>query len=312
MIPGPVNASDSASASRAEALKAALKTAEKFWPLTPKQVYYLMVERGQAGRGFIDYAEFAALLDTMRHQGLLPVRSVWEAPPDVRLGGAWDNTEDFVRAEIQDLLWGYRRNLMQGQPRYVEVWLEKHELADFFANVTLDYCVSTVVCPPVPGFGFFEDLRRRLADLPPGRAGVPGQRPEVVALYFGDYNPARPDDRIHVQDVLRAQGGIWDVSLKRVALTRNLVLEKALPSCVRLSASDEILHPGAPELGAHEVELEALPPKNLVAMLCRSIENELDMALFENQQQLQKRELTALTRLRADVLRRLDDLLPGK
>ena len=310
MIPDPGNASDSVSASRAEALKTALKSAEKFWPLTPKQVYYLMVGRGQAGRGFIDYAEFVALLDTVRHQGLLPVRSVWEAPPDVRLGGAWDNTEDFIRAEIQDLLWGYRRNLCQGQPRYVEVWLEKHELADFFANVTLDYCVSTVVCPPVPGFGFFEDLRRRLADLPPGRAGVPGQKPEVVVLYFGDYEPTVREDLPQLRQALRDQADIWDVTLKRVALTRNLVVEKSLPSIMRLSSADEVIHPGTPHLGDDPVELEALDPKLLSSLLHQSIESELDMALFENQKELQKRELASLARLRADILLRLKDIIP--
>ena len=309
MIP-PVQPSDSLSAARVEAIKATLNSTRKFWPLTPRQIYYLMVAHGRTGRALADFAAFTATLWDALRQGQLPARSVWEAPRDLRLGGAWENQEDFIQAEVQDLLWGYRRNLLQGQPRYVEVWLEKPELADFFAAVTLDYCVSTVVCSSSPELAFFQDLRRRLEDLPPGRSGVPGQRPEAVALYFGDYDPAAPDDLISLQQALRDQGGIWDVALKRVALTRKLVLDKSLPPRVHLSLSEEVIHPGVPLDDDQAVELEALDPKSLSSLLRRSIESELDMGLFENQKELQKRELAALDRLRADLLRRINDLLP--
>jgi hypothetical protein len=310
MIP-PGNASDAALPRRVEALTAVLNASRKYWPLTSRQIYYLMVEHGQAGRALTDYAEFTALLWSALREGRLPARSVWEPPQEIRQGGAWDNQDDFIRAEVEDLLWGYRRDLLQGQPRFVEVWLEKPELLDFFSAVTLDYCVSTVLCPRSPGLGFLNDLRRRLADLPPGRVGVPGQKPEVVALYFGDFDPDPHDHLVSLQESLRAEGGIWDVSLQRVALTRKLVLDRSLPARVRVSGVDEVIHPGTPPIGDDHVELEALEPKLLVSLLRRSVEAELDMALFQNQKEIQARELAALARLRADILRRVDDLLPG-
>jgi len=309
MIP-PGNSSDSISALRLEAIKAALTGSRKYWPLTPRQIYYLLVGKGQAGRALVDYASFTALLWSSLRDGRLPARSVWEPPPDIRTGGAWDNQDDFLHAELDDLLWGYRRNLLQGQPRYLEVWLEKPDLADFFGAITVDYCISTVVCPRSPGLNFFNDLRRRLADLPPGRSGVPGQRPEAVALYFGDFDADGPDDLVEFQEALRAQGDIWDINLKRVALTRKIVVDRDLPARFSASPAGEVIHPGTPPQTGQEFELEALEPRSLAAILRRAVELELDMALFENQKELQAREINALAKLRADVLRRLDDLLP--
>ena len=282
----------------------------RYWPLSIKQAYYLMVTRGLAGRGLNDYAEFMALTYSSLERGLLPAKSIWQPVPEVRHGGAWENRDEFVRAEMGDLLWGYRRDLLQGQPRYVEVWLEKPELVDFFAGVTLDYCVSTVVCSDSVNLTFLDRLRRRLEDLPPGRTGVPGGRPEVVVLYFGDYIPTGPERLTELQEALRTTGNLWEVTLKRVALTRQQVSRKELPGRVRMHAGDEVLHPGSPGVESEVVELEALTPRSLVGLLRKAIEDELDMKLFDNQIQIQKREQTELNRLRADVLRQARHLLP--
>ncbi len=306
----PGNAPDPVSAARIDALKAALNGSKKYWPITPKQLFYLLVTRGQLGRTLADYTEFNALLTAALQQGLLPAPAVWEPTGLARLGGAWENTDEFIRAEVDDFLWGYRRNLLQGQPRYIELWLGSPELLDFFSAITVDYCVSTVVCPASPGLGFFNDLRRRLADLPSGRSGLPGQKPEVVVLYFGDFNPNGPDDLVDLQRDLRARGNIWDITLERIALTRKIVLDRSLPSRVSVSAAEQVIHPGTPPLAEDTVELEALEPKMLAALVRRAIESRLDMHLFENQKELQDRELSNLTRLRADVLRRLKELLP--
>lgn len=308
MIPSGSN-SGGVSVERLEKIKAVLKRNRQLWPLTVKQVYYLMVEDGQAGRGLNDYAQFMALMASALKSGDLHVESLWQPPQEVRDGGAWENKDEFVRSEVEDMLWGYRRDLMQGQPRYVEVWVEKPELADFFGAVTIDYCVSTVVCSSSPTPGFLNELRRRLENLPSGRTGVPGQKPEVVALYFGDYDSVGENVLTELQEALRSEGGFWEITLKRVALKRELVVRKNLPSRAEPSSVSEALHSGTPKVGAGVVELEALPPRSLVSLLCKSIEAEFDMELFENQKQIQTKEQAALDRLRAKVGRHISNLL---
>lgn len=310
MIP-PGNTPNRASTERVEKVKAVLNRSRQYWPLTPKQAYYQMVQRGQVGRGLNDYAEFTAFLWTSLREGRLPVKSVWYPAQEIHDGGAWENRDEFVRAELEDLLWGYRRDLLQGQPRYVEVWLEKPELADFFGDITVDYCISTAVCSAAPSLRFLGELRRRLENLNPGRTGVPGQRPEVVVLYFGDYNPLNPDDLNELQESLRSEGGFWEITLKRVELTRKTVARKTLPARVHFGERDEALHPGAPTVDTEVVELEALSPRSLAAALKKAIESELDMELLENQKEIQSKELAVLKRLRVNILRHIDHLLSG-
>ena len=110
---------------RLERIRAILAQNRKFWPLTPKQLYYLAVLQGEVGRDVNAYAEFSELVRSALGSGRLPPKALWQSAPTVQVGGAWENQDEFLRAELDDLLWGYRRDLMQGQPRYVEVWLEK-------------------------------------------------------------------------------------------------------------------------------------------------------------------------------------------
>ena len=82
-------------------------------------------------------------LSTMIAQALklgdLSSKVLWTPAPQVQSGAAWENMDEFIRAELENFLWGYRRNLMQGQQRYVEVWTEQSELTVFFSSITLDY-----------------------------------------------------------------------------------------------------------------------------------------------------------------------------
>lgn len=274
----------------------------KYHPLTIPQTYYLMVKAGLASRSMNGLADVSALLTAGLLKGQLPVTALESAAPAVVAGGAWENVDEFIRAELADFLWGYRRYLMQGQARYVEVWLEEPSLAPSISSVALDYCISTVVCPKTPSVSFFSALRRRLEDL-----WQP--KPEVVVLYLGDYDPVHGDALTDLQETLRSEGGFWDVTLKRVALTRDIVIDKELPCRPEQAPRRGELEVQVPEPGTVLVELEALPPRNLHAILRKSIEAELDMELVKNQKAIQTREQAVLTRLRADILREIDYLL---
>jgi len=282
-----------------KAIRRVLERYRAYWPLSRRQVYYEVVKDGGGGLWADELVGFTNTLRAALIEGLIPLVAVAQGSEDLREGGAWEDASEFVHSEIESFLWGYRRDLMQGQERYVEVWVQKPDLLDLVSEAAVTYCVTTACCQHLPTVRFIHDLRTRL-----GEQG--GHSRPAVILYFGDYVPQDTAFLSRVQEILRADGNLWEMAFRHEALTADDVVKYELPESVVTRSRKS--H-GTIDRAAVPVELEALPPDVLADKVRSAIEAQLDMELVNNQRAIQSREALRLGKLRTNIMRRLRSVL---
>ena len=119
---------------------------EKYKPLTLRQIYYQLVGKGFIENNASQYNMLSNLLKWGRIEGYISWDDIEDRVRYFHNSGGWDNESEFTEHELDDFLSGYRRDLMQTQEKYVEIWIEKDALSSIFRRVAFPYCVSVVVC----------------------------------------------------------------------------------------------------------------------------------------------------------------------
>ena len=198
-------------------IRPVLERHRQYWPLSPRQLFYQVVKEGGAGLWLDEFVSFARVVRAGLIGGGLPLGALAGDREELRQGGAWDDTADFVHSEIESFLWGYRRDLMQGQEHYLEVWVQKPEMMDLIADVAVEYCVTTVCCGGLPGVEFMQELRRRTEE-------AQRRSQSTVILFFGDYSPEGTGFLTRVQETLRSDGNLWEMEFRHEAVTSDDVV----------------------------------------------------------------------------------------
>ena len=280
-------------------MRPVLERHRQYWPLSPRQLFYQVVKEGGAGLWLDEFVSFSRVIRAGLIEGLLPLGALADDHEEIRQGGAWEDVVDFVHSEIESFLWGYRRDLMQGQERYLEIWVQKPEVMGLVADVAVEYCVTTVCLPGLPGVEFMEELRARTEE-------ARRHSQSAVILFFGDYSPEGVGFLTRAQEVLRSDGNLWEMEFRHEAVTSDDVLKYELPESVVTRSRKS--H-GSAEPGVVPVELEALAPDVLAERVRSAVEAQLDMELVNNQRAIQERESIRLLKLRTGILRRVRSVL---
>ena len=143
-------------------------------PMTVRQVYYQLVSRQVIKNDRGKYQAVSNILVWARQEGLIPWEWVEDRLRRPRSVGMWDDLVDFG----ETVLSAYRRNVWEGQPSYLEVWLEKDALSGVFEDVLKPYGVTLNVARGYDGWDSIHNAARRYQDYE-----------GVVVLYFGDFDP---------------------------------------------------------------------------------------------------------------------------
>lgn len=270
-----------------------------FWPLTLRQLYYQLVARLVIKNSLNQYKRLSALLAKARLDGLVP----WEALEDrSRLtlhSGGWADQREFTKAELEDLLVGYRRDLLQGQSQALELWIEKDALSRIAHGAAFPYCVPVIVARGFSSVSYVNECRKRLE-----RNAKMGKR--TVILYFGDLDPSGWEMLPAMLETLQVEMELGDlVKGVRCALTPAQVERYRLPPSIEAMKATDSRTPnfkamlrgdGYPDDLA--VELDALPPATLAGLVRESIEAHLDLSLFEREREREEAERLELARLK--------------
>jgi hypothetical protein len=189
----------------------------------------------------------------MRREGLLSWSFIADATRWRRKAETWDSVEDALRQTQRT----YRRNLWRSLLLRIEVWLEKDALAGVIAPVTERWDVSLIVSRGTSSATFLHAATETAR-----QAWVRAQtRTVVLALY--DYDAAgrrafRAIERALCEDDFAAPPTTVDL----IAVTEEQIDEWDLPTRPA-KASD----PEAHKFGAEAVELDAIPPDRLQALV---------------------------------------------
>ena len=259
----------------------------EYWPITPRQVLYRLMGRGQATKA--DAERIGDYIVRGRRAGFIP----WEAIGDGRTESAvpvvCDDPEAFF-AEMRQSASVYRLDRQEGQPVYIEVVVEAAGAVEQVFRTTVDYGV-----PVHSGSGFVAVDALRKVVLRAEARDV-----ETVVLVAGDLDPAGIDIRARVADELDAfalDHEVPGIEVVTIALTEDQVDDLALARAPLPTKKHE-KYPWWPHNWT--VELEAVSPADLAATVVDAIESRTDA---DTRHAVIEREAAE----RAELMKQLDE-----
>jgi hypothetical protein len=169
-----------------------------------------------------------------------------------------------------------------GQKKKVVVFLEKEALASLFERVCSTKEVDLVVCRGYPSLTLMYEVAQHL--------GGSSDFEEVFFVYFGDYDPSGADIERHVGDELTETFGL-EFSIERKAITREQIEEFDIPPAPAKASDSRTASFVEKEGVAWQVELDAIEPEALKAMVGEAIDAHFDDETYEaRKEELERRK----------------------
>jgi hypothetical protein len=261
---------------RREALRDIIEEGQ---PMTVRQVFYQATVRGLVEKAESGYAKVQTDLTVMRRAGTLPYywladNTRWQRKP---------RTFDSVEEALQETARFYRKSLWKDADAYVEIWLEKDALAGVVYPVTSVYDVPLMVARGYASLSFLYSAAEAINDL-----DVP-----AYIYHLGDYDPSGVNAGEKIEETLRDLAPDAEIIFQRIAVTSDQIAEWDLPTRPT-KASDT----RAKRFGSDvSVELDAIDPNTLRAIVEAAIEIHLPAKQFEVLKAAEESERKIISRL---------------
>jgi hypothetical protein len=180
------------------ALRAAIiqvvREEERNWPLSDRAVHYRLLNipglvRNDKSRVPYDntpaaYDDVTNMLTRLRLDGSVPFEAIADETRPVTVWDTHRCVGDFVRRECDGFLKDYWRGLLQSQPNWIELLVEKNTVANQLRSVAGKYTV-----PMTSGRGY--------SSLPPRKEMVDrfndSGREKLVVIVVSDFDPEGQD-----------------------------------------------------------------------------------------------------------------------
>lgn len=261
---------------------AELKT---YLPLTLRQIYYQLVSKLIIENKKTEYVMLSKLLSEARIKGQIDWNVIEDRARSFKRNSGYYDNKHFITNEFEYFLKDYKRNLLQSQSKYIEIWIEKDALSSLFNRVCKKYCINLVVCKGFSSITFLNNYKTRLnyyTDKQP------------VILYFGDLDPSGLMITESIKKTLTSKLNI-NVIVNRIALSQAHVEKYHLPNNPdALKESDTRAKNYIKEFGHLAVELDSLRPDILLDIVEKSILQEIDRDLYKNELENQSKEFEVI------------------
>jgi len=263
-----------------DAILSAFEEADK--PVTVRQMFYLLSVAGAVDKNEAGYRQAQRQLVEMRRGGTVPYgwiadysRRSWK--PDT-----FADMEDALRSTANF----YRRAVWNRLPVYVEIWVEKDALAGVLYSVTERYDVALM-----PAKGYSSESFAYSSAEAIKRTGKP-----AVVYYLGDFDPSGWNMARNLEEKLRGFGA--EITFERLAVNPEQIEAWNLPSRptkrtdTRCREFFDTFGKGTPS-----VELDALHPDKLRAIVREAIERHIPAGYLDTLNAAEESERRILDRM---------------
>jgi len=255
-------------------------------PMTVRQVFYQATVRGLVQKAETGYSKVQTDLTLMRRDGSLPYdwladNTRWQRKP---------NTFDSVEDALRETARFYRKNLWRDADAYVEIWLEKDALSGVIYPVTSMYDVPLMVARGYASLSFLFSAAEYINTL-----DVP-----ACIYHLGDFDPSGVNAGEKIEETLRELAPDADIVFERIAVTEEQITDWDLPTRPT-KASDTRARTFSSALS---VELDAIEPNQLRALVQETIERHLPAEQFEVLKTAEESEREMISRLVGKVTRK--------
>jgi DNA-binding Lrp family transcriptional regulator len=285
------------------------------WPLSDRAIHYRLLNitglvRNDKTRVLYDnsaraYDDVTNMLTRLRLDGSIPFDSIADETRPVVLWDTHRSVGDFVRRELDELLTGYWRRLMQSQPCWIELLIEKNTVANQVRSVAAKYTV-----PMTSGRGY--------SSLPPRKEMVDRFRDSgrdcLVVIVVSDLDPEGEDIPGSFGVSLRDDFGILSGQLRivKAALTSEQVRTMGLHEGQMSKDTSSRYQSFVKAHGERAWELESLSADQLREIVEDAIRSVLDLQAFDAEVEREHQEQIELNerrkQLRQVILDNADDL----
>jgi hypothetical protein len=255
--------------------RAAEIIAEYETAVTLRQVFYRLVAEAMIANSENDYKQLSRLTAYARRNGTFP--TLLDRTRTIERPITFDSPVDGLQALADE----YRRDRLEGQETLPVLVVEK---ATLVAQVTSWFDGLSIPVAALRGYAS-ESFERSVMDLVAGEL-----ERDVELLYCGDFDPTG-------EDIPRAFEQNTGLGLRRVALTAEQVDEYELPAAPGKATDSRAGAFVARHGRLVQVELEALPPETLHALLEAELDQLIDRDLVAKAREHEQRERDGLSRL---------------
>jgi hypothetical protein len=256
-------------------------------PVTVRQVYYRATVAALIDKTEREYSRVQKLLGVMRRDGTLPYEWISDNTRSCIQPTTYTSPQHAVRVLAR---W-YRKGLWLNHGCRCQIWLEKDALSGVIESVTDEYDVPLMVCRGYPSMTFLHECAQDIADL-----DVP-----VFIYHLGDFDPSGCDASRAIEKDLREHAPDAEIIFERLAVTPMQIRNWNLPT--RPTKTSD---PRAAKFGAESVELDAIEPNELRALVRSAIERHLPRKRLDALKEIEERERCVLRDF-VEVLQTGDD-----
>lgn len=249
------------------------------YELTLRQAYYQLVARGYIENNERSYKNIGSLINDGRLAGLIDWNSITDRTRNLRNRAHWDQPQDV----IYSAKYSYLLDKWEGQPNYVEVWVEKDALIDIVGQACRPLDTPHFSCRGYTSQSEMWSAAQRFIRQK--------NREARYIIHLGDHDPSGIDMTRDIQERLEMFGA--DVYVKRVALTMNQVTTyNPPPNPAKIT--DSRCGKYIDQYGEESWELDALEPQMLTKLITNEVTALRDDAIYQaicEREEAEKREL---------------------
>ena len=226
------------------------------YELTLRQVYYQLVARGYIPNNERSYKNIGSLINDGRLAGLIDWHSITDRTRNLRSNGHWDNPADVIASAR----YSYLLDKWEGQPNYVEVWVEKDALVDIVGQACRPLDTPYFSCRGYTSQSEMWSAAQRFI--------YQRDRENRIIIHLGDHDSSGIDMTRDIQERLWLFGA--DVEVKRVALTMNQI-DTYNPPPNPAKLSDSRCGKYIEQYGDESWELDALEPQVITDLITNEV-----------------------------------------
>lgn len=257
------------------------------YDLTLRQLYYQLVARGYIENSDKSYKRAGELINNARLAGLIDWHAITDRTRNMRSRSHWDSPGQIIRSAINQ----YFIDLREGQPCYIEVWVEKEALVEVVGKACEKLDVPYFACRGYVSQSEMWSAAQRFIK-------EEQLHERSVILHLGDHDPSGVDMTRDIQDRLSMFGS--SVYVDRIALTFEQVEEYAPPPNPA-KITDSRCKAYIEEYGDESWELDALNPTVIRDLITDHVDKLTDFKLLASRKEKLDKEKATMKKY-SDIL----------
>jgi hypothetical protein len=254
---------------------------EQGYDLTLRQIYYQLVSKNVIPNSEASYTNLGNALNEARMAGLVDWSSMVDRTRNLEAQPHWNDPADILRAVASS----YRLDLWEGQPFYVEVWIEKESLVEIAKKAAHSLDVPCLACR-----GYMSASEMWVA----AQRIINNKGRDAVILHLGDFDPSGIDMTRDIEDRLYKFKA--DVEVVRIGLNMEQIEQYKLPPNPA-KVTDTRAEAYIKQWGRSSWELDALRLEVIHKLIIENILVYMDVDEYKRQLDRQEQERISLEQL---------------